>query len=624
MVLRRKTTRLGPACLGFALTLLLLVAATARVSAATTETTLTLDGGSRSVQALLQEVIDATDSDDDDESADAVTLLQRVQNQQRELQRALRSRAYYDGKVEITFAGVPLDDPALLETLEEAPADQKIPVTVAVTTGERYLIRSIDLLQGEAGGAFTLPIDREVLRARVDRPGNSAAILATDDQLVRQMQAQGYPFARVISREAVVDHADHSMHLTWKLEPGPKAPFGVVRYGGLERTREKFLARREPFEPGEAFTPEKLDALRDDLIALGIFSSVRVVKVEELDEEGRMPVSVELKERAPRSIGFGVDYTTSEGFGFKGYWRHRNLFGGAESLRLSAEVTQVLENTLIDTGFGLFADFRKPDFLARRQDLTAGLFAQRLILDAYTKQAVGGTVGLERLLSRTVKANAGLSLERSLLERNGQKDRFFLLGLPVGVAIDRSNDLLNPTRGFRASASVTPYIDLVDRNTRFISNKLAGSAYLDLSENGRTVLAGRAGFGTLIDLGTSRLPIDKRLYAGGGGSVRGYAFQSLGPRDSSRDPLGGRSALELSLELRQRIAGRFGVVAFVDAGNAYEKAMPDLGEGLRYGAGLGGRYYTDFGPIRLDVAVPLNRRKGDSAYALYVSLGQSF
>ena len=146
-----------------------------------------------------------------------------------------------------------------------------------------------------------------------------------------------------------------------------------------------------------------------------------------------------------------------------------------------------------------------------------------------------------------------------------------------------------------------------------------------MSGDGRSVLAGRASFGTIPGGTADNIPFDKLFYAGGGGSVRGFAYQSAGPRDAFNNPLGGASVVEGSVEFRQRIGKSFGAVAFVDAGSAYTDTMPNFSQfAPRIGTGAGVRYYTDFGPARLDVGVPLNKRDGDAPFGIYVSIGQAF
>ncbi len=579
--------------------------------------------GEPKIEKYLKAVLDAN-TRQGRRPPEAVTVLQRAQLQQQALVRALRAEGYYAAVVDTRFAGFKLDDPALFDQLEAIGQREQIDVRFEIDTGPQYKLKSPIILDASTErpiGNELVP--RDLLQAKPDTSADAAKIIATDEQIVRQLREHGFPYGKIDARDVIVDHADKSMTVTWKVTAGPLAKFGDVSFTGLERTRPEFLAKRVPFAPGEQYTPAHVDALRDEMLGLGIFSTVKVSQPPQLDAQGQLPLTVEVVERAPRTIGFGASYATSEGFGAHAYWQHRNLFGGAESLRLTAEVAGLLENKLTQPSFGVFAKYREPDFWSRKQDFVADLYAERKILDAYTKQAIGAGVGLERLFEEGLKGTIGLTAEHSIQTRDGEKARFTLLGVPMTVSLDRSDDLLNPTEGYRLVAGLTPYLDTLNRSSRFVVGRVTGTAYLDLSSDKSTVIAGRAGIASLLDLGTSLVPFDKRIYAGGGGSVRGYAFQSLGPRDG-KDPLGGRSSIELSAELRQRITGRFGMAAFIDAGNVWETSTPTPQKGLQYAAGLGARYYTDFGPLRVDVAVPINRRPRDDRFGLYVSLGQAF
>lgn len=620
--LRVALTVILSACLGLAL-LPPSFAQEEENDARVVDTQLNVAGDER-MEKFLKAVLDANTRQSRRRPPEPVTVLQRAQLQQQELTRALRSEGFYAATIEARFAGYRLDDPALFDQLETIDRAERIEVRFDIDVGPRYKLKPPNILDAKTEQPVpeTL-VPRGQLEAQPDTGADSARVIATDEQIVRQLREHGFPYARIDNREAVVDHADKSMTVTWKVTPGPLAKFGSVAFKGLDRTRESFLAKRIPFKAGEQYTPVRIDELRDDMLKRGIFSSVKVSQAPQLDAQGQLPVTIEVVERAPRTIGFGASYATSEGFGANAYWQHRNLFGGAETLRLTAEVAGLLENKLTQPSFGVYAKYREPDIWRLDQDLTADLYAERKILDAYTKQAIGASVGLEQLFSEGLRGSIGLLGEKSIQTRNGDKQRFTLFGLPLTLALDRSNDLLNPTDGFRIGAALTPFVDTFNPNSRFIVGRLTGTAYLDLSSDKTTILAGRAGIASLLDLGTSVVPFDRRIYAGGGGSVRGYAYQSLGPRDG-KDPLGGRSSIELSAELRQRISGRFGMAVFVDAGNVWETSTPQPAKGLQYAAGVGGRYYTDFGPLRLDVAVPLNRRKGDDRFGLYVSLGQAF
>jgi translocation and assembly module TamA len=199
-------------------------------------------------------------------------------------------------------------------------------------------------------------------------------------------------------------------------------------------------------------------------------------------------------------------------------------------------------------------------------------------------------------------------------------DAYFIGGLIGQLGYDASNDLLNPTRGFRLLARVNPEASLQDGTDFYVRNLIEGSAYHPFGED--FVLAGRTRLGSIYGIPRDALAPSRRLYAGGGGSVRGFGYQQLGPRDANNVPLGGRSLNEFAIEGRYRF-GNYGIVAFVDAGQVYESEYPRF-DGLRFGVGVGGRLYTNFGPLRVDVATPIDRREGESRVTVYMSIGQAF
>jgi translocation and assembly module TamA len=439
------------------------------------------------------------------------------------------------------------------------------------------------------------------------------------------VKEHGYALAAIARREVLIDHATREAHVTFVLAPGPVARMGQVRFSGTEKVDTTYLQRRVPFEEGDLYTPAKVTALRDRLTSLGIFNAVRIKPATTLNEEGELAFDVEVTDRPPRTIGFGASYETIRGAAVNGFWTHRNLFGQAESLRISAEVNNIGEGNLIqDLGYAFMIDFRKPDWWLKQQDATANAAAVNEIYDAYTKKAVSLTLGLDRIFNKQWRAKVGVSGEISQVTRYGNTGYYKLIGLPMQVIWNKANSDVEPTEGYRFILNATPYADLA-YNDPFAILRLTGTAYLNVSGDGRSVLAGRASFGTIPGGTAANIPFDKLFYAGGGGSVRGFAYQSAGPRDAWNNPLGGASVVEGSVEFRQRIGKAFGAVAFVDAGSAYTDTLPDFSQmAPRVGTGVGVRYYTGFGPARLDVGFPLNKREGDAPFGLYVSIGQAF
>ena len=552
------------------------------------------------------------------------TLVRRAEDDIDRVTRALRAFGHYRGTVEITIIGLAPRDPGLAEAVAEAPGP--VTVALAVEPGPQFTIASLELRDAGTDSA-TLPeeIDRSGLGVEIGGPARSDAILAAESMLARRMRALGYPFARVADRRAVVDFATGTMDIAYLLEFGPRVEFGDFAFEGLEQVDRDLLLGLAPLQQGDRYDPALLTEYRTALSDLGVFDSVRVRGGEALDSDGRLPVLVSVVERKRRFIGFGADFATSEGFGLNGFWGHRNLFGGAERLRLGLEVGRIAENSADDYDYASTLSFRKPAFLRPDQDLLLDVDARDENLDAFERTGINVTAGVERRLSETLTADVGVSFEfERVIDNNEETDRFTYVGLPLNLRWDRTDDLLNPREGTRLAVGFTPYFEALGSTQDLFRLRATGSAYYDFGTDGDTVVAGLVGFGALAGENVEDISADKRFYAGGGGTVRGYDFQSVGPLDADDDPIGGRSLFHFSLEVRQRVFGDFSLVPFVDGSTVFDAEFPDFSEELRFGAGVGIRYATGFGPLRFDVATPLNGRDRDDAVAFYISLGQAF
>lgn len=554
-----------------------------------------------------------------------VGLVRRALADRDRLYGALGALSYYGGEVHITIDGVDLDDPGLIDRLTARQSKDPVKVSIRIDLGPSYKFKTVRLTDTTGSEQLPVTIDRAPLGLDPGQPALSATILSAEGAMVAQMNDQGYPLAKVPSRDAVVDHADRTMDLTEVLDPGPKAGFGPVTVEGEETVDESFILSRVPFVTGQTYSPEQIQDLRKDLADLGVFGNVRVTTADQVDAQGNVPVTIAVKERPLRFIGFGAKYETNYGAGVNAYWGHRNLWGGAEQLRIDGEVSGLGYNEAAEPNFKFGVSLKVPGFLDRKTTLDAKAEAVREVLDAYT--STRGTVqGIATYhYTKQIDLLAGLSFETGHVENEQGEWDYTFVGIPLGAKIDTTDNLLNPTKGYRASVSFTPYPTFLGSSVDMIVTKALGSAYLDLSGgDGDIVLAGQLGISSIAGPTLDEVPPDKRLYAGGGGSVRGYKYQSIGPLDEHDNPTGGLSSIIGSLELRYKITDTIGIVPFFDAGGVYEESFPDFNSDIQYAAGLGARYYTGIGPIRADVAFPLNKRKSDDSFQLYISIGQAF
>jgi translocation and assembly module TamA len=553
----------------------------------------------------------------DSDPPDPIGLIGRARGDSDRVRDAARSLGYYGATVEIRIDGKALDDPDLVGVLEAGDATREVPVTVAIVPGQPYRLRRITTNGLPPGSSI-----RSTLA--VGAQAKAADILAAETALLNALRADGYAFARA-TREVVVDHDAKSADVTTTIDPGRRVDFGETRFEGLDRIQEDFVRNRLRFAPGDRYSSTLLEDSRADLAGLGVFSVVRTrLGADQPDADGRVPVVINVTERPRRSIAFGAAYATDEGLSLRASWTHRNLFGRGESLQLTAEMSRLLQNTVGDATGHVDLLFRKPDIFAER-DLTLQIdvSAIRERLDFYNRDAVVGGFAFERKFNPHLTGALGVRVEAAHLQGSDTPEHVVSVGLPGTVTWNTADSALDPTHGFRVIAALTPTMTFGDDPARYLFARATGTAYFNLGEPGRSVIATRLSLGSIMGASRGAVPINQRFFAGGGGSVRGYAFQSIGPHDALGQPSGGLSILEASLEMRQRFGESWGAVAFVDAGSASADSFGFV-EDLRIGVGAGVRYYTPIGPIRLDVAFPLKRDEHSGNWQLYIGIGQAF
>lgn len=538
--------------------------------------------------------------------ANAAQLDQRARQDAALLVTLLKADGYYD---------------AAVATRVERTRGRPV-VVLAATPGPLYRFTGVTLAGVEAAGAKAAAL-RDAFGLKPSDPVNNDAIAAAEANLRTQVGEEGFPFAQVGDPQVTVDRAAQTATLEMTVVPGTARRFGRITVNAdnkvFDARHVQDIAR---FRPGDEYETSEVDDLRRALVQTGLVSTAEVRPVAAGDP-GVVDVAVRLEPAPPRTVAVELGYGTGEGARSEVSWTHRNLLPpeGAVTLRGVAGTREQLGQVT----------FRRNNFHARDRVLTAQLSAAHLSRDAFDAQTISLSAALERqtniFFQKTWTWSLGAELvatdERDVIASTGQpRRRTFLIGaLPTSLGYDGSDDLLNPTRGFRLSGRVSPEVSLQDQVFGYTRVQIDASTYQPVTP--AVVLAGRVRLGTILGAPRDQIAPSRRFYAGGGASVRGYSFQSIGPRDVNNDPIGGRSLAEFALEARVKAFGSFGVVPFLDGGNIYTGGLPDL-SGFRYGAGIGVRYYSNFGPIRVDVGTPINPQPGDSRIAVYVSLGQAF
>jgi translocation and assembly module TamA len=543
-------------------------------------------------------------------------LVTRSREDLNRFQAALNSYGYYKASITATIAGHPIDDTNLPDVLDHEPADPPVEVAVTIDPGPQFHIGRI-AIEGDVP-----PEARDKLGLAPGAPAVAATVLTARETLLTAIREGGHPLAAVDLLPVTLRPQDSLMDITLKVTAGPYANIGQIEIKGLKTVNEDYIRRRLLLQPGQRFSPIRIEAAREDLASLGVFSVVRVAPAEHLAPDGTIPIVVDVTERPLHAVDIGAGYSTDLGANFNVGWHHRNLFGNAEQLNLTAGM-QLGGDAVRQPGYNFGAQFIKPDFLARDQSLEVDLNAVKQSLQAYDQRAVLEKIAINRKLLAHWTVSVGVSGEQEEIGQEGVDRPYELVGLPMSLKYDNTTSLLDPTSGFRAAVQLTPTQSFGHSSATFMIAQLSGSAYFDLSDSGRSVIAMRGLVGKDYGADQFSLPPDQRFYAGGSGTVRGFRYQSVGPKFPDGNPIGGTAVSAGSLEFRQRILDSYGVVAFVDAGQVAANGAP-FTSNWRVGAGIGVRYYTSIGPLRLDVAIPVNRQPGDDAFELYIGIGQAF
>lgn len=529
---------------------------------------------------------------------------------------AMQTQGYYGFQVEPDVVDPDDDD-----------SGQPPRAVVRITPGARFrFARPAIEWVGEEPIAGVGIAAEQAMALRRAAPGRAADVLAAEGRIVATLQARGYADARPGTREVIVDHADNSVQPTFRIVAGELVRMDGLNLGEVGRTDPDWIRGLAPWEPGDVYDPDDVAELERRLLDTGVYDSVGVSlqSREEADAEGRRPVLVTLADRARRTLEISAGYSTSEGAGLDVRRTRYNRLGRADttaySLRL-AELEQRLE-----------ASIKLPHWQRPQQTLTllAGVYNEQT--DAYDSTGVGISGDVTRRFGKTSYITGGLLLDaarsaekvriNSTTFRGEERDVITAAAL-AAFALDRSDDPLDPTRGWRLEARVEPTATFGDSQALYLKVQSQASYYLSLDEEATTVLAARAKVGSIWGAVLDEVASPRRFYAGGGGSVRGYGWQAIGPRLPDNTPQGGLSVVEAGFEVRRKITERWGAVAFVDAGAVGGDSLPG-GDDIGVGVGFGVRYDLGFGPVRADIAFPLDKREGDSGFQIYISIGQAF
>jgi translocation and assembly module TamA len=520
----------------------------------------------------------------------------------------LRSEGYYD------YAVVP-------EVTEDTPPR---PI-VRVTPGPRFTVRSPKVEWVDAPpSALTQATAQDAISLPQGTPGRAAEVVAAEGRIVAALSENGYADAEARPREVVVDHADRSVRPTFRIHADD-----LVRLDGMSvrttgRTDKDWVQRLAPWTVGDRYSPDAVGELERRLLDTGVYDSVTVALAPKTENVGDLrPVVVSLNDRPKATLDAGASYSSGEGFGVDGRYTLYNRLGRADTLSFGAQYSNILKR--LDVQLSL------PHWRVVQETLRLSAAVYQDDTDAYEENDAGVRADLIKRLGRTSYRTFGIGFdvsdndEKQLIDGQivGVNRQLATVTGLAALTLDRSNDPLNPSSGWKLDGRVEPTVSVGDGTATYVRATAQGSAYLPFGEKARTVLAGRLRLGSILGGDIPTVPGPRRFFAGGAGSVRGYEYQGVGPRFPDNTPIGGVSLVEASIEARHNFTDKWGAVVFVDAGSVGDNQYPDF-QDLSVGAGVGLRYNLSFAPVRVDIGIPLNRREGDGAFQVYISLGQAF
>ncbi|TQL16972.1 LOW QUALITY PROTEIN: autotransporter secretion outer membrane protein TamA [Zymomonas mobilis] len=540
--------------------------------------------------------------------ANIAQIRRRIRDDSENLTALLQAGGYYDASVESQLTPI----------IEK----HKIVIQFSVKAGQLYRFADIKINGLEKEDTPKLGLQK-IYPLHKDDPVDQGAIISADQQLEKELGHQGFPFAQLSPPDVVVDHQTHSGSLVMNVDTGKPQKFGeIILNSNGQALDTHHLNEIARFHPGTPYDSVLIDDLRRAVVQTSLVSTIQLKPVADPNHPNVTNIVVTTEKAPLHTIAGTVGYGNGEGVRSDVSWTHRNM--------IKPEGAVTFSGTLGTRDQGVGASLRQGNKGARDRILSSSLSVVHTKRRAYDARTATLSGRFERETNIIWQKKWVWSVGGQFIASDERDNGYYSYGaghhqyliaaLPGELGYDSSDNLLNPTKGVRISAHASPEISFLHKTVPYIRTQIDASGYQPLGHN--IVLAGRVRMGSIVGSDSSDLAPSRRYYVGGGGSVRGFSYQAIGHLNQNREPLGGSSLAEFSIETRFRF-GDLGLVPFLDAGNLYTSTLPQM-SGLRLGTGLGLRYYTSFGPMRVDLGTPLHRRPGENRIGVYVSLGQAF
>ncbi len=556
---------------------------------------------------------------DSEEVSDPAEILAAARAEYGRLVGALYAEGHYGGVIHVLVNGREAAEISPLARLGSITS-----VTVEVDPGPLFRFSEARI------GPLAPPTEIPDTYAEGE-PARSGVIVDAADAAVLGWRQEGHAKAAVSGQRVVAQHLQDTLSSSISLAPGPRVTFGDLIFTGSTAVRPERLRAIAGFPSGEVYDPDALDAVATRLRRTQVFSAVALTEAETLGFGDTLDVEADLIAYPPRRIGFGAEFSTVEGATLSAFWLHRNLLGGAERLRIDGEVSGIGSgetdsgNNGMDYSVGIRLE--RPATFAPENTLFIEARAERLNEDDYTSNIGQIGFGITRYVNERIELEYGLAYRFSRVEADDLTTDYSMLIAPLSATYDNREEPLDAKDGYFLDVGLTPFLGINDETGSGARATWDARTYLSFGANDRVTLAGRLQGGSILGADLEMVPNDYRFYTGGGGTVRGHAYQSLGVVLDDDLKSGGASFVAASAEIRAGITDSIGVVAFYDYGIVGRDSFPGGSSNSQAGAGFGLRYLTPIGPIRLDVATPVTTadiEDDTGSFEVYVGIGQAF
>ncbi|MEC8010558.1 MAG: BamA/TamA family outer membrane protein [Pseudomonadota bacterium] len=514
------------------------------------------------------------------------------------LQKKMKSIGYYDFGISPTSDG---SDIAFL-----------------IQPGQRAMIESIKVKQPEfIFEDLSAPLAK--LGLSVGEPLIAENVLAGEQALIDYINKK-YCFVKPqLDKTITLDTFTKKAQIVFTLDTESGKTIRNINFEGNTSIDDEFLKNIAQVEKS-CYKTRKIIRAQNYLLQSGLLTSATP---ELITDEDSVDVTFHVNERKHRTQSLGIGYSPEEQLRFSAGWENRNWRGNGKKLTTDFQISQI--STQLD------GSLRVPQFKDPDLDLVFEAEVSETKVEAFDSVSAAASAVLEYQFNRNWLGSIGIASEYSQVESSTQDDIFRLLSFPASIQRDTSRSLLDPVQGSIWSLSIEPFTDMVDKSIQFTQFASSIRTYsspeiwgLNDKETKDLTIATRVALGTITGEPLNSVPADQRYYVGGGGSVRGFDYQSLSPRQDG-EIAGGLSFVEIAAELRFRLSQSWGGSLFVDSGAGFAEQTPDFSEQLSIGGGFGVRYITSFAPIRIDLAWPLSSPyEFENKVQLYVGLKQAF